>query len=373
MLAGWAALFGWLVSEAFRGDLKPGAQILLVALTAGITGAAIGLSLNMVAGMSNGQWRQLLRRALPGLVGGGLGGVVAGLVGNGLYSFGLPRAIGWLIMGLGIGVVEGVYDRSGRKIRNGLIGGGLGGFIGGLLFDPIVSLTTSATGMSSRATAFVVLGMCIGGAVSLAQVVLKDAWITVVDGYRTGRQLMLTKAVTVLGRSDSSPLPFLGPSNKDLDQEHVRILRQPDGNYAVEDNGSKLGTRLNSQPLRGRSPLKDGDVIRLGTNLVRFNVRRRRARALQPVAVDKAPPVAETPSAKLPIPVVLPLPKSPPPPPPSGPAMPSAPPPPSGSLPPLVPSPPSAPRTPPPLPRPWQQSRLPPPPPPPSSPSPPPG
>ena len=28
-------------------------------LTAGITGAAIGLGLNVVAGMSNGQWRQL--------------------------------------------------------------------------------------------------------------------------------------------------------------------------------------------------------------------------------------------------------------------------------------------------------------------------
>ncbi|MGD0900651.1 MAG: FHA domain-containing protein [Thermoguttaceae bacterium] len=284
LLAGWAAFFGWLASEMFREDVKPEAQTLLVMLTAGITGAAVGLGLNVVAGMSNGQWRQLLRRAGPGALGGGIGGIVGGLVGDFLYQqFGYPRAIGWLIMGLGIGVVEGVYEKSPRKIRNGLLGGGIGGLVGGVLFDPIVDWTHTQSGMASRATAFVVLGLCIGAAISLAQVVLKEAWLTVVDGYRTGRQLTLTQPVTMLGRSDNLPLPFLGPTNKDLEPEHVSIARRRDGTYVLEDNHSRLGTRVNSQPVQGPMPLADGDVIRLGTNLVRFNQRRRRAGQVVPV------------------------------------------------------------------------------------------
>jgi hypothetical protein len=294
-------------------------------------------------------------------VGGGLGGIAGGLIGNVLYEHGLPRAIGWLIMGLGIGVVEGVYEKSGRKLRNGLLGGGLGGFCGGVLFDPIVNWTATASGMSSRATAFVVLGMCIGGAVSLAQVVLKDAWLTVVDGYRTGRQLSLTQPITVLGRSDQLALPFLGPMNKDVDAEHLRIIHGPDGKYLLEDNHSKLGTRLNSQPVRGPAPLKDGDVIRLGANLVRFNERRRKpGRAeqagtsrwaqypsqtppLPPPAATLAPPPPAVPTVAPPVaPIIVPPPL------------------PGGAVPPLPG---------PPLPQAWRSTpTLPPPPPPPPSP-----
>ena len=111
-IAGWAAFLGWVLSEwlFFSGDAEPGAfQVILIA---GIIGAAIGLGLNVVAGMANAHWKELLRRALPGLVGGFLGGAVGGTIGNLLYALGLPRAIGWLIMGLGIGVVEGAYEKS---------------------------------------------------------------------------------------------------------------------------------------------------------------------------------------------------------------------------------------------------------------------
>jgi hypothetical protein len=284
LVGGWAAFCGWLVSEMLRADVKPGAAALLVMLTAGITGAAVGLGLNVVAGMCNGQWRQLLRRAVPGLAGGGIGGVLGGLVGNFLYQHGQPRAIGWMILGLAVGVVEGLYEKSSRKIRNGLIGGAIGGLLGGLLFDPVVRWTATGSGMTGRAASLVVLGMSIGGAISLAQVVLKEAWLTVLDGYRTGRQLSLTQPVTVLGRSDNLPLPFLGPMNRDLEPEHLRIVRRAGGSYVLEDNHSRLGTRLNNQPVTEAAPLADGDVIRLGRNLVRFNQRRRPRVQEQPAA-----------------------------------------------------------------------------------------
>jgi hypothetical protein len=277
LLGGWAAFLGWLISEILFSDalarnaLGTGGTVVMGCLV----GAMIGAGISLVAGMANAQWRQLLRRAVPGLAGGGLGGAVGALAGSLLYAIGLPRAFGWLILGLGIGVVDGLYERSKSKIRNGLIGGGIGGLVGGFLFEPIGNMTGSTASMSSLAIGFVILGISIGALVGLVQVALKDAWLTVLDGYRTGRQVILGQAVTVLGRAEHLPLPFLGPMNKDLDLEHLSIMRQPNGSFSIEDNHSKLGTRLNNQPLVGRMPLKDGDVIKLGTNFVRFNERKR--------------------------------------------------------------------------------------------------
>ncbi len=313
MISAWAAFLGWGVSECARSCVAPDPEttlktvqvllgFLIIAVTSAVTGGAIGLGLNVLGGMANGRWQELARRAWPGFLGGCLGGVAGGMVGGVMFYEDLPRAIGWMVLGLAVGVVEGVYDRSFRKIRNGLVGGAIGGFVGGLLFDWIYNLGLTASGRSSRAAAFVVLGLSIGAAIGLAHVVFRVAWLTVVDGFRTGRQLNLTQSVTILGRGDHLPLPFLGPTNKDLEAEHLTIRRMPDGSYCLEDNHSKLGTRLNSQPLTGPAPLKDGDVIRLGTNLVRFNQRRRRGVQPAPVAA-----VAILPSSALP----------PPPPPPS--------------------------------------------------------
>ncbi len=355
VISAWAAFLGWGVSEFARSFLATDAEttsrtvrlllgLLVIAVTSGTIGAAIGLGLNVLGGMANGRWRQLARRALPGLLGGCIGGVTGGMVGGAMYFCDLPRAIGWMVLGLGVGMVEGIYDRSFRKIRNGMIGGAIGGFIGGLLFDWICNLGLTASGRSSRAAAFIVLGLSIGAAIGLAQVVFRVAWLTVVDGYRTGRQLNLTQPVTVLGRGDHLPLPFLGPTNKDLEAEHLTIRCMPDGSYRLEDNHSKLGTRLNSQPVAGPMPLQDGDVIRLGTNLVRFNERRRRRGEAAPSAAMVASQPPASPLA------------SPPPPPP--------PPPPS-------PAPGSADKVPAPAARPWNNPRKPasppPPPPPPTS------
>jgi hypothetical protein len=288
VIAGWAAFFGWLPAEFMFFHSGTGSGNLAVTVTGAMLGAAVGLGLGLVAGMANARLKQLILRGLVGLAGGAACGAVGATLGNVLFTFGIPRAFGWLVMGLGIGVVDGVYEKSKSKIRNGLIGGCIGGLMGGFLFDPLQSLIASQSGMTSRAVGFVILGLCIGALIGLAQVVLKDAWLTVLDGYRAGRQLILSQNVTALGRGDHLALPFMGPMNKDLESEHLRIIRQANGSYLVEDNHSKLGTRLNNQPVQSPSALKDGDVIKFGTNFVRFNERRRSAGNAPPVMVPAA-------------------------------------------------------------------------------------
>jgi pSer/pThr/pTyr-binding forkhead associated (FHA) protein len=273
---GWAALLAWLVAEwvFFRPDALgaglPG--IVRDTLTAAILGGVLGVGLWVVSGMTNARWAQLFKRARLGLLGGALGGGLGGFFGAVLYWLYAPRAIGWLIMGMGIGATEGLYERSRRKTRNGLIGGTIGGLLGGLLFGWIAQTRLE---MSGRATAFVILGLCVGALIGLAHVVLKEAWLTVLDGYRPGRQFILSKDTTALGRAEHLALPFLGHADSEIEPEHARVTRQPNGQFLVEDNQTRIGTLVNSQPIHGPLVLRDGDLIKLGTNIVRFNHRRR--------------------------------------------------------------------------------------------------
>ena len=265
IIGGWSAFLGWMVSEVVLGRMGEGGGRVVVILSCALVGAAIGAGLNLVAGMANGRLKEQIKRVVPGLLAGGVGGAVGGFIGDVLYgTFELPRAFGWMLMGAGIGVVEGLYERSPAKLRNGLIGGSVGGLVGGFLFDPIRGAIGSQSGMSSRATAFVILGMCIGLLIGLVKVVLKQAWLTVLDGYRPGRQLILSEARIVLGRAEYAALPFMGPNDGELGQEHALVVREPGGRFVLEDKNTRQGTSVNNTRVNGRVILHDNDVIRMG-------------------------------------------------------------------------------------------------------------
>ena len=279
IVGGWAAFVAWMLLERpirHLGSLGETAaavdlwSIVTPTVTATGVGGAIGCGLGLVGGMDR-RWLERVLHATSGLVGGAVGGLAGGLFGAILYTYvGLPRVLGWMIMGTAIGATEGLYRNSFRRVRSGAIGGALGGLLGGSLFGLLVR---PGAEMASRAFAFVVLGLAIGALIGLTHVVMRRGWLTVLDGFRPGRQLILDQVVTGLGRGDHLPLPLLGPSSADLEAEHARITRRPDGFFVVEDLGTRLGTLLNGQRLLGPVVLTDGDLLRLGGNIVRFNDR----------------------------------------------------------------------------------------------------
>ena len=297
VVGGWAAFAGWALCELClmhrSGQVGYGSFV----LTGAFTGGLIGAALNFLAGAANGNVRQAVPRLgvgfLAGLVGGGIGCVF----GNLLFWLIHLRVLGWIIMGLGIGVVEGVSDLNIRKIRNGLIGGGVGGLLGGLFFDFILFVVNIP--MSSRAVGLVLLGVSIGLSIGLAQVMLREAWLTVEEGFRPGRQLLLSKQQTYLGTSEKAQLSFIAYGAKGVEPMHLCITRQTDGTYWILDNGSRTGTFVNDQQVREALLLKDGDVVRFGANKVRFNERYRQAgsRAAKPPVAPQARPVAQVPQA----------------------------------------------------------------------------
>jgi hypothetical protein len=145
--------------------------------------------------------------------------------------------------------------------------------------------------------------MFIGILIGLVKVVFKDAWLTVLDGYRPGRELILSEARTVLGRAEYAALSFMGRTDAPLALEHALILRQPDGRFALEDNKTQEGTRVNNVRITSRVLLNNGDVIRIGTNSIKFSERHRRAGEAAKVAPQKL----EVPPSKLEVPPPRPV------------------------------------------------------------------
>ncbi len=57
--------------------------------------------------------------------------------------------------------------------------------------------------------------------------------------------------------------------DNEVSRDHAQLLREPEG-WAIVDEGSRNGSFLNGQPVTGKHPLRDGDVLRFGDTVVLF-------------------------------------------------------------------------------------------------------
>jgi len=196
-----------------------------------------------------------------------------------LAAFFLVTTLGVaLLLSVILGKEFGKDLRSSRaKLIKCLTGGAVGGLLGGvialalkLVYAGVFTGKDPDTLWSPTATGFVALGMCIGLLVGLAQVILKEAWIKVEAGFRPGRELILAKELTTIGRGEGCDLGLFG--DMECEKMHARIVLTGH-QYYVEDTGTPGGTFVNDHRVNGRSALKNGDVIRVGKSLLRFRER----------------------------------------------------------------------------------------------------
>jgi pSer/pThr/pTyr-binding forkhead associated (FHA) protein len=84
--------------------------------------------------------------------------------------------------------------------------------------------------------------------------------LVVTEGWATGVRLSLAEQV-VIGRAEQGP----GGLNDDpeLSRRHAVVKRLPSG-LTIEDLGSANGTFVNGTRVRALTPLRDGDVLRIG-------------------------------------------------------------------------------------------------------------
>ena len=293
---GGGAFLGWVLGRPLhlRNNI----------LTQGLKGLLLGLSvtwaLALVDALGTFSLRRLAAislRAITAVVVGSLGGLFGGLVGQTLYGWkehDVFLVLGWTITGFLIGVSLGIFDllfsllcgqgldAALRKIFKGALGGTLGGMVGGILSLLLLSgwtrllrqwgadLQVEEHLWSPSAWGFVALGACIGLLIGLAQVILKEAWLRVEAGFRKGREFLLTKPETTIGRAESCDIGLFG--DPQVEKWHARI-RQEGNCYVLIDEGA--GTYINDELVHGSRTLRSGDAIRMGKCVLRFRERQK--------------------------------------------------------------------------------------------------
>src|SRR5262249_48661149 len=142
--------------------------------------------------------------------------------------------IGWSLLGLAIGMSEGIAARSLGKFSYGALGGTIGGFVGGCLFlifyqfairiDPVTQ--QASTTYFWPAAGLVILGACIGSLSARVQAVFQPACVRVLRGWQEGREYPLEKPATLLGRDEHADIALF--RDMKVEKKHAYIRRAGD-------------------------------------------------------------------------------------------------------------------------------------------------
>jgi hypothetical protein len=312
VIGAWSGLVGWALGRGVGALLSDDVTYWLYVLRTCLFGLFLGFSvafglsfLDAAFNLTLRQTGKIVVRVFVAVVIGVLGGSIGSFVGGSLYYLlqkidseilrailmGLAFILIWTLVGFLVGASIAFFEMiagvmNGRDLRGAikkvlkcLAGGTVGGFLGGfiaLAFRLIAEKLTNKDVESlwtPTALGFIAIGACIGLLVGLAQIILMEAWIKVEAGFRPGRQMILSKAKTSIGRGEGSDIALFGDSG--VEKAHANIV-QDNGRYFVEDMQTPGGTFVNDQKVSGRAALKSGDLIRVGRSLLRFGERAKR-------------------------------------------------------------------------------------------------
>jgi hypothetical protein len=309
---GWAALIAWALQQA-AGMQSPRSP-LDVYMKSAFIGALLGVLVAGVVGLLDALMNAVgfarVARVMICLAVGFIGSFVFAYIGERIHkalevgtvpsSQIVAMTPGWMLVGAIIGASIGIFDilratttgkgmkMAIRKMINGIIGGTIGGGIGGALNGVFYSIPLPADfnltdpygnpagylkdwlPKTSLAVGLVILGMCIGLLIGVAQVVLKEAWVKVEKGFRAGREMILSKPETLIGRAEGTDIALFG--DMQCEKQHARIMLKGD-RYLLIDLDTPGGTTVNGQRISGPYPLSNGDMIGCGNSKVRFNER----------------------------------------------------------------------------------------------------
>lgn len=243
------------------------------ALAGLLIGGAIGYALNAAGPLRDGAWLTLARSTTWGALAGAIGGAVGLVLGEvvlGSFRGGLiGRAMSWSVLGLGIGMGQGIAYWSRQKLAFGLLGGGLGGFVGGWLFEWLRQAMGDRYDIG-QGVGVALLGGGLGLGLALVEQALRRAWVQVLNGRQEGRSYLLGRGASALGLDERAAVGLFGDPT--VARQHAEILGGP-GGFTLRAVDGKARTALNGRPISGEERLADGDTIELGVTRLVFRNR----------------------------------------------------------------------------------------------------
>jgi diguanylate cyclase (GGDEF)-like protein len=94
-----------------------------------------------------------------------------------------------------------------------------------------------------------------------------EACVVVLYGPELGRRAELGRAPFQIGRSSKNDLPI---DQESVSRHHARITLSHGRGHLIEDLGSTNGTWVNDERVKAKTPLRDGDKIRVGRSILKF-------------------------------------------------------------------------------------------------------
>lgn len=248
------------------------------ALWCAVIALFVGLFLGVGEGIYYGSKEKVVKYAL---IGAGVSlaiGFVSGYLAQWMYAEMLTddpeeftaafvRGLGWAIMGLGIGTSVGLIKPEKKRMLFCALGGLVGAFTGGFLFNYICDIIPND--VVARGTAIVIMGALIGVGVGLLEQFAKAAWLKVIRGEFEGKEYLVFDGTTSIGNNGKNTIvlfkdKLVGPHHCDIKLEG--------GRYVLTDCGTPMGTIVNGQKTT-RHILKQGDAIAIGNSVLVFNTK----------------------------------------------------------------------------------------------------
>lgn len=248
------------------------------ALWSAVIALFVGLFLGIGEGVYYGSKEKAVKYAL---IGAGVSlaiGFISGYLAQWMYAEMLTddpeeftaafvRGLGWAIMGLGIGTSVGLIKPEKKRMLFCALGGLVGAFIGGFLFNYVCDIIPND--VVARGVAIVIMGILIGVGVGLLEQFAKAAWLKVIRGEFEGKEYLVFAGTTSIGNNGKNTIvlfkdKLVGPHHCDIKLEGSK--------YVLTDCGTPMGTIVNGQKTT-RHVLKQGDAIAIGNSVLVFNTK----------------------------------------------------------------------------------------------------
>lgn len=248
------------------------------ALWSAVIALFVGLFLGIGEGVYYGSKEKAVKYAL---IGAGVSlaiGFISGYLAQWMYAEMLTddpeeftaafvRGLGWAIMGLGIGTSVGLIKPEKKRMLFCALGGLVGAFIGGFLFNYVCDIIPND--VVARGVAIGVMGILIGVGVGLLEQFAKAAWLKVIRGEFEGKEYLVFAGTTSIGNNGKNTIvlfkdKLVGPHHCDIKLEGSK--------YVLTDCGTPMGTIVNGQKTV-RHVLRQGDAIAIGNSVLVFNTK----------------------------------------------------------------------------------------------------
>jgi hypothetical protein len=227
-------------------------------------GAGIGLFIGGALGVVEGL---IIKRSVLRTITGGFRGVIAGVVGGGFgLLFGgitflliqgglIARMLGWMALGLFLGLGQGVLSFKFKRAFYGLIGGTLAGLVGGALYEVFTQafLDQSADAqVYLSAAGLILIGMSLGSIIPLTIEIAREGLIVILTGRRANTEVSVI-GDTLIGSSDACEVYVPG---KNVDKKQAVVTKEGQG-FVIRNRGD--------QPFSvNQSLVSAGDQVPLG-------------------------------------------------------------------------------------------------------------